>query len=262
MSPKRSVELLRVDGKVSIVTGASKGIGKSIAVLLAKQGSKVVACSRTKSELDEVERQISQSGGICLPVVANVADKASVDDLVRRVLEQYGRIDVLVNNAGIYPARDITSMTEQEWDNVIDTDLKSAFLCCKAVAPSMIAQKKGKIINISSVTGTLVSAPRLAAYSAAKGGMLGLTISLALELAGHGINVNAVSPGTVITPGYESFSSKARRDEVAKSIPLKRLGDPVDIAYATLFLASEESSYITGQTIVVDGGNVIVEHKL
>jgi len=251
---------LRLKDRVSVVTGSGRGIGRTIAVLFAKEGSRVVICSRTRRDLDDVERQISRSGGACLSVVADVTDKMSIDRMMGRVLEQYGRIDVLINNAGIYPSQDIVHMTEQEWDNVIDTDLKSVFLCCKAVAPSMIAQKKGKIINITSVTGTLVSSRSLTHYSAAKAGMMGFTISLALELAEHGINVNAVSPGSIITPGYEGLSRNI--DELARSVPLKRLGDPMDIAYAALFLASDESNYITGQTIVVDGGNVIVEHKM
>jgi len=250
---------LRLKDKVSVITGSGKGIGKSIALLFAQEGSKVVICSRTKRDLDQVEEEVSRRGGACLSVVADVAEKNSVDRLVSRVLDQYRKIDILVNNAGIFPKRDLVHMSEQEWDNVIDTDLKSMFLCCKAIVPVMIPQRKGKIVNISSVTGTLVSSPFFTHYSAAKAGVMGFTISLALELAQHGINVNAVSPGSIITPGYERLSD--RTDEIARSIPLRRLGDPIDIAYAALFLASEESDYITGQTIVVDGGNVIQEHK-
>ena len=261
---------MRLKDKVSVITGSGKGIGKSIALLFAQEGSKVVVCSRTRNDLDQVQEEISRKGGVCLPVVVDVGDKRSVDNLVSSVLDKYGRIDILVNNAGIFFSRDIVHMSEQEWDSVIDTNLKGMFLCCKAIVPVMIAQKKGKIINTSSVTGTLVSSPNLTHYSASKAGAMGFTISLALELAQHGINVNAVSPGTVVTPGYESILRSRgyegerlshRMNEVANSIPLKRLGDPVDIAYAALFLASEESNYITGQMIVVDGGNVTVEHK-
>jgi len=253
---------LRLKDKVSIITGAGKGIGKSTALLFAEEGSQVVICSRTKSDLDRVEEEISRKGGRCLSIVADISDRTNVDRLARRVLDQYKRVDILVNNAGIYPSRPLVDVSEQEWDNVIDTDLKSMFLCCKAVIPTMIAQRKGKIVNMSSVTGGVVGSATYVPYSAAKGGALGFSRSLALELAEYGINVNVVSPGTIVTPGIESLATVDRTLDLSGSdMPLKRLGDPMDVAYAVLFLASEESNYITGQMIVVDGGCVIVEHK-
>lgn len=252
---------MRLKNKISVITGSGKGIGQSIAVLFAREGSRVVVCSRTRSDLDKVAEQIVHKGGLCLPLATDVTSQSSVDCLVRKVLDEYGTIDILVNNAGIFPSRKLTDMSEEEWDKVLDTDLKSMFLCCKAVTPIMMAQKSGKIINMSSVTGTSVSSGGLAHYSAAKAGVMGFTMSLALELAKYGINVNAISPGTIMTPGVaENLGDRV--DVIAESIPLKRLGDPVEVAYAALFLASQESNYITGQTIVVDGGNVIVEHKM
>jgi 3-oxoacyl-[acyl-carrier protein] reductase len=252
--------LLRLKDKVSVITGSGKGIGESIAVLFACEGSKVVVCSRTKSDLDRVGERIVHEGAPCLPIVADVTGQSSVDHLVRKVLDEYGTIDILVNNAGIFPSSELTRMSEQEWDKVIDTDLKSMFLCCKAVVPIMIGQKSGKIINVSSVTGTSVSSGGFVHYSAAKAGVIGFTMSLALELARHGINVNAISPGTIMTPGVAEHLGD-RVEAIAESIPLKRLGDPIEVAYAALFLASQESNYITGQSIVVDGGNIIQEHK-
>jgi len=204
--------------------------------------------------------QIVHKGGLCLPVVADVTSQNSVDRLVRKVLDEYGTIDILVNNAGIFPSSELTEMSEQEWDKVIDTDLKSMFLCCRAVVPIMTRQKSGKIINMSSVTGTSVSSGGLVHYSAAKAGAIGFTMSLALELARYGICVNAISPGTIMTPGVAEHLGD-RAEAIAESIPLKRLGDPVEVAYAALFLASQESNYITGQSIVVDGGNIVQEHK-
>lgn len=256
-----ALETLRLKDKVSVVTGSGRGIGRSIAILFAQEGSKVAICSRTKSELDEVEQTISANGGACLSVVADVSNKTDVNSLVSRVLDQYGRIDILVNNAAISPTHDILHIPEEEWDKVIDTNLKSVYLCCKSVVPVMIEQKKGKIVNISSITGTIVSSSRVTHYSASKGGIMGFTISLALELAQYGINVNAISPGSIMTPGLERSWGPDMVNEMANSIPLKRIGDPMDIAYAAEFLASEESNYITGQTIVVDGGVVILETK-
>ncbi len=250
---------MRLKNKVSLITGSGKGIGKSIALLFAQEGSNVIVCSRTKRDLEKVEEEIARNGGSCSSVVADVSNKVSVDKLIQKVIDEYGKIDILVNNAGIYPSTELLEMSEKEWDAVININLKSLFYCCKAVLPIMMKQKRGKIINMSSVTGPNVSSPGQTHYSAAKAGVLGFTISLALEVAKYGINVNAISPGSIKTPGIDVLLN-GTVDPIADSIPLG-IGEPIEIARTALFLASDDSQYITGQTIIVDGGNIIQEHK-
>lgn len=229
-------------GKVAIVTGGTKGIGKGIADVLAEHGAKVVVCARTEEKTKHYF------------VKCDVSDFNDVQNLIKETIKKFKRIDLLVNNAGIYPFKILSEMSEEEWDKIIDIDLKSVFLCTKAVLPYMTKQKSGKIVSITSIAGHEVGFPGLTHYCAAKAGIVGFTKAAALELAPFKINVNAVAPGVILTPGTKEGTGKKQMDSLIRTIPEKRMGKPADIAETVTFLCSDASSYITGQTIVVDGG--------
>lgn len=231
-----------LNGKVAIVTGGTKGIGKGIADMLSKNRAKVVVCARTEEKTKY------------LFVKCDVSNFNDVQKLVNETIKKFKKIDFLVNNAGIYPFKSLNEMNEEDWDKVINIDLKSVFLCTKAVLPYMMKQKYGKIVNITSIAGYEVGFPGLAHYCAAKAGIVGFTKAAALELAPFKINVNAVAPGVILTPGVKEGTDKKQIDSLVRAIPEKRTGKPADIADTVVFLCSDSSSYITGQTIVVDGG--------
>ncbi len=237
---------MKLKNKVAIVTGAAQGIGKGIALALAKEGANVVI-SDIKGVYDVV-REIETMGVKALCVKADVSNKKEVEEMVEKTLDRFGRIDILVNNAGIFPFVNLTEMKEEDWDKVLNINLKGIFNCTKAVLNEMIKQKSGNIINISSIAA-MVGFKGLSHYCASKAGVIGFTKSTALELAQYGIRVNAIAPGGVETLGTGKIDKN-----FIKSLPIKRIGVPKDIANAALFLASEDSSYITGQCIVVDGG--------
>lgn len=238
--------------KVAIVTGAGQGIGRTIALSLAKEGAKVVVADLSDKRF-EVVGEIKALGSEGLAVRCDVSDKEEVKGVVRETLEKFGRVDILVNNAGIYPFKTFSEMTEQEWDKVLNINLKGTFYFIKAVLPKMIEQKKGKIINISSIAGAVVGFSGLAHYSASKAAIAGLTKSLALEVAKHGININAIAPGPVETPGTEATGEELY-EQTRKAIPIGRWGRPEDVADLVLFLAGDKSDFITGQCIITDGG--------
>lgn len=238
--------------KVAIVTGAGQGIGREIALSLAKNGAKVVVTDIT-DKIFEVANEIEVMGSKGLAVKCDVAKREEVENVVEKAIEQFGSIDILVNNAGIYPIKPFVDMTEQDWDRVINVNLKGVFNCTKAVLPKMIKRKHGKIVNISSISGSVVGFPNLVHYSASKAGIVGFTRTLALEVAQHGINVNAVAPGPIETPGTQSLGEEMY-EQTRAAIPVGRWGRPIDIADLVLFLAGKESSFITGQCIVADGG--------
>ncbi|TFG11397.1 SDR family oxidoreductase [Candidatus Thorarchaeota archaeon] len=240
--------------KVAIVTGSAQGIGRKIAEELALRGAKV-ALSDINEKVVQVAREIGREEEV-MYVVADVSNEDHVEKMVSNVLERWGHIDILVNNAGIYPYKSLKEMTEADWDKVIDINLKGMFNCVKGVLPDM-HEHGGSIINISSIAGTTVGYAQLAHYSASKAGMSGFTRSAAVELAEDGIRVNAIAPGAVETPTVKETMDEETRQATIASIPLKRLGKPEDIANLVAFLASEESSYITGQLIVIDGGMTI-----
>jgi NAD(P)-dependent dehydrogenase (short-subunit alcohol dehydrogenase family) len=241
--------------KVAIVTGGSRGIGRAIALGFAKVGARVVIASRTPSALDEVAREIESLGGRAVAVVADVSISKDVDHLVERALEAFGRIDILVNNAGISPIyKRAETVSEEEWDRIIEVNLKGVFLCCQAVGKVMIEQKGGVIINMVSV-GAEVGLPRLIAYCAAKGGVEQITKVLALEWAKHNIRVNAIGPAYVETDLTAGLRANPRLHAmIVEQTPLGRMAKPEEIVGAAIFLASDASSYVTGQTIYVDGG--------
>ena len=247
---------MQLKGKTAVVTGGSRGIGRAIALKLASCGANVVVnYTRNSKAADEVVAEIKAMGSSGMAVKADVSIASEVENLVNEVLKTFGSIDILVNNAGITRDNLIIRMTEKEFDEVINTNLKGAFICTKAVSRVMIKQKSGKIINVSSVVGIVGNAGQ-SNYAAAKAGLIGFTKSMAKELAKRGINVNAVAPGFIQTD-MTSVLPENVKEEFIKSIPLMRAGKPEDIAKTVLFLASEYSDYITGQVINIDGGMVM-----
>jgi 3-oxoacyl-[acyl-carrier protein] reductase len=243
--------MLDLTGKTAIVTGASRGIGRGIATLLAARGAHVVAGARAQNAADTVA-DIQQAGGRAELVSVDVTDAASVDALVSGTLERHGRIDILVNNAGIARDNLMLRMKRGDWDDVLATNLTSAFTTVQAVLKPMIKQRGGRIISISSVVGQTGNAGQ-ANYAASKAGLIGFSKALAREVASRNITVNVVTPGLIATDMTKAISDKAQ-DEWAAAIPLGRLGTPADVAAAVCFLASDEASYITGQVLAVNGG--------
>ena len=247
---------MMLEGKTALVTGASRGIGKAIALRLAKEGANIaINFAGNVAAAEEVKAAIEADGGKAILVQADVSDSAAVDAMVKTVVDTFGGIDILVNNAGITRDGLLMRMKEEDWDAVLNTNLKSIFLCTKAVSKLMIKKRSGRIVNMSSVVGVNGNAGQ-ANYSAAKAGAIGFTKSMAKELAGRGITVNAIAPGFIQTD-MTAVLPEAVKESMAKSIPLGRLGAPEDIAGTVLFLVSDCASYITGQVINVDGGMVM-----
>ncbi|MER2048848.1 MAG: 3-oxoacyl-[acyl-carrier-protein] reductase [Solibacillus sp.] len=243
-------------GKCAVVTGASRGIGRAIALQLASEGAKVVVnYSGSEQKAQEVVEEIKANGGEAIAVQANVADTDSVQNLMKTALDTYGSIDILVNNAGITRDNLLMRMKDDEWDDVINTNLKGVFLCTKAVTRQMMKQRAGRIINISSIVGVAGNAGQ-ANYVAAKAGVIGLTKTTAQELASRNILVNAIAPGFITTEMTEGLPEDIK-EGMLKQIPLAKLGQPEDIAKAVVFFASDSSNYITGQTLQIDGGMVM-----
>lgn len=244
---------MKLKDKIAIVTGAGRGIGRAVALDLAHEGAKVVVnYSRSADAAEQVVHEIVTAGGEAVAMQADVAQSAQVDALVSATLERFGRIDILVNNAGITRDKLILRMTEEDWDAVLDTNLKGAFLCVKAVAPRMVKQKGGIIVNIGSVIGKVGQAGQVN-YSSSKSGLIGLTKSVAKELGSRNIRVNAVAPGYVETDMTQVLKEE-HREAVMKQVPLGRLGRCEDIAQVVTFLCSEAAAYIQGEVISVDGG--------
>jgi 3-oxoacyl-[acyl-carrier protein] reductase len=245
-----------LEDEVALVTGAAQGIGRGIALALADAGAKVAVVD-ISDKIEEVAEAISAYGSEGLPLKCDVADHEEVMETVRKVFGKYGKIDVLVNNAGIYPAKSFVEMTEADWDTVMSVNLKGVFNFTKAVLPKMMERKYGKIVNLSSVAGEELGYTNLVHYSASKAAVFGFTRSLALEVAKEGITVNTVCPGAIETPGAAGSISKEYYEQTRSGIPLGRWGKPEDIANVVLFLVSEYASYITGQCIIIDGGLTI-----
>ncbi|MDQ7066302.1 MAG: 3-oxoacyl-[acyl-carrier-protein] reductase [candidate division KSB1 bacterium] len=247
--------MVNLKDKVAVVTGASRGIGRAIALRLAETGARVVVTATTIEGAQKTAETIQQNGGETLPVQVNVADAESVANLFKTVLEQYGRVDILVNNAGITRDNLLVRMSYEEWQAVLDVNLTGVFNCIKAVTRTMMKQRAGKIINISSVVGEIGNAGQ-ANYSAAKAGIIGLTKSVAKELASRNIQVNCVAPGYIQTDMTEQIPESAR-EQLLNAIPAGRMGTPEEVAALVVFLASSDSDYITGQVMNVDGGMVM-----
>jgi 3-oxoacyl-[acyl-carrier protein] reductase len=243
-------------GKCAVVTGASRGIGRAIALELAAQGAKVVVnYSGSAQKAEQVVDDIKANGGEAIAVQANIADAEAVQRLMNTAVTTYGSLDILVNNAGITRDNLLMRMKDDEWDDVINTNLKGVFLCIKAVSRQMMKQRAGRIINISSIVG-VAGNPGQANYVAAKAGVIGLTKTTAQELASRNILVNAIAPGFITTEMTDGLPEELK-EAMLKQIPLAKLGQPEDVAKAVAFFASDNAGYITGQTLHIDGGMVM-----
>jgi len=243
-------------GRVALVTGGSKGLGKSIAAALVQAGADLAITSRTAADLDAAADELRQAGQRVLPVPSDVTDEDSLSTMVRTVLDHFGRIDILVNNAGIEGLGAVVEMDAARWDQVMRVNVRGPMLCCKHVGPHMIARRYGKVINVASVMSTRV-ARFMAAYTASKGALLQLTRTLALEWMPHNIQVNALCPGYFRTPMNEEFFSGEEGHRLIAKLPAKRIGEPPEIQGAAVFLASEATSYVTGAALYVDGGHAL-----
>lgn len=241
-----------LEGKVALITGASRGIGKAIATLFAKEGARVIIVATNEETAKKAALDVGHNA---VYKIADVSKKADVDQLVASVLQDFGTVDILVNNAGITRDGLLMKMSEKDFDDVIAVNLKSAYNTCQSLTRPFLKAKKGKIINIASVIG-LIGNPGQTNYAAAKAGMIGFTKSLALELGSRGINVNCIAPGFIETDMTNALSDE-QKASILQKVPLQRLGKPNEIAAAALFLASAHSDYITGQTLTVDGGMVM-----
>ena len=243
--------MIDLTGRVALVTGASRGIGRTIAKRLAKQGSHVIAVARGENAAETV-REISEAGGKADLASADVVDASAVDALIAQALEKHGRIDILVNNAGIARDQLLLRMKREDWDAVVATNLTAAFSCTQAVLKPMVRQRSGRIIFISSVVGQAGNAGQ-ANYAASKAGLIGFAKSVALEIASRNITANVVAPGLIETDMTREIAGGTRENWESR-IPLRRIGTPDDVAAAVCFLASDEASYITGQVLAVNGG--------
>ncbi|MCR8851544.1 3-oxoacyl-[acyl-carrier-protein] reductase [Lysinibacillus fusiformis] len=246
----------KLEGKVVVVTGASRGIGRAIALKLADEGAKVVVnYSGSQAKAEEVVAMIQEGGGEAIAVQASVSQTEEVTALMDTAVKTFGSLDILVNNAGITRDNLLMRMKEDEWDDVLDTNLKGVFLCTKAVTRQMMKQRAGRIINISSIVGVAGNAGQ-ANYVAAKAGVIGLTKTTAKELASRNILVNAIAPGFIETEMTDQLPEDIKQGMLTQ-IPLAKLGQPEDIAKAVVFLASDDANYMTGQTLHIDGGMVM-----
>jgi len=242
-----------LQAQIAIVTGAGSGIGRACSLELAREGAVVILAEIHEPAAQQTHEMVRRFGGRSRVVVTDVTDPQSVRACVRAVLQEFGRIDILVNNAGAYPRIDWPEVTEERWHQMLEVNLSSAYRMCHAVTPTMMSQRRGKIINISSITVEIVP-PGLTPYITSKAGLIGLTRSLARELGDYGINVNCIAPGAVRTEGEAKTSTPEQIDAFVATQCLKRRVEPWDIARAAVFLVSEDSRNITGQTLVVDAG--------
>jgi len=243
---------MSLSGRVALVTGASQGIGRACALRLAESGAAVAVAARNQEKLSELVRQINTSGGKASAFPMDVADEDQIKAAFKAALGQFGKIDILVNNAGIIRDQLAMRMKRADWDSVLNTNLTSAYLCIQQVIGSMLKQRWGRIINITSIFGQMGQASQ-ANYASSKAGLIGLTMAIARELASRDITCNAVAPGFIETAMTAAFSDELKQNAV-KLIPLGRVGTPEDVANAVAFLASEEASYITGHVLNVNGG--------
>ncbi len=247
---------MKLDNKTAIVTGARRGIGRTTALALAKEGANVIVSDISQEDCQKVVTEIEGLGRKGLALKCNVTSRAEVEDMVKRAVAKFGRVDILVNNAGIISFKPFLELTDEDWDNTLNVNLKGQFLCARAVAKEMAKNKWGRIINIASISsgGCGIAFPLIAHYTASKGGVMALTEALALELTPQGINVNAICPGAIDTDMVKGVKESGQLEQILLRIPKGRLGQPEDIANLAVFLASSESDYISGAAIVIDGG--------
>lgn len=250
----------RLESKTAIVIGAARGIGAGIAEVFVGEGARVVIAD-TDEETGRATAERLARAGEAMFVCTDVSRRADNEALVRAALENFGRVDVLVQNAGIYPSTPIENIGVEEWDRVMAVNLRGTFLAAQACLEPMRRQRRGRMVFVSSITGPRVSLPGHGHYSASKAGIIGFIRAAAVEFAPHGITVNGVEPGNILTEGMRAHRGRDYIRAMEASVPLGRLGTPRDVAYACLFLASDEAAYITGTTIVVDGGQILPESK-
>lgn len=247
---------LSVDLKdqVAIVTGASQGLGRAVAVALGQNGAHVVCLARNAEKLAATVKEIEEAGGSGEALACDVTDRKAAAEAIEATNKKHGRLDILVNNAGITRDKLMRGMSDEEWDDVIATNLTSCFVCCRTAAGLMRRKKYGRIINMASISG-MIGNPGQANYSASKAGMIGMTRTMSKELVSRGVTVNAVAPGFIASEMTQELGDVVM-EEVKKRIPAKRVGQPEDVAATVLFLASKDAGYISGQTLVVDGGMI------
>jgi NAD(P)-dependent dehydrogenase (short-subunit alcohol dehydrogenase family) len=251
---------LELKDRVALVTGASSGIGAATAAVLADLGAKIaIGYHRNEAGAESVRASIVAAGGVAVAIRADMRRSDEISSLVRRASDELGPIDILVNNAGsLIERQGIREVTQERWDEIMSLNLTSPMLCSQVVAPSMIERKKGAIVNLVSIAGRTGGGPGAGAYSVAKGGLITFTKSLAKELAPHGVRVNAISPGVIDTPFHEVFSTPDMIRSFVATIPLGRLGTPVECAKVIAFLVSDAASYVVGETIEVNGGQLML----
>jgi 3-oxoacyl-[acyl-carrier protein] reductase len=253
--------LTSIEGRSVIVTGASKGIGKGIARVFASHGARVLIAARDLSQAEAAAAEIRASGGVVSAVAADVSKVEDNVRLAQTALERHGGIDILCCNAGIFPAAKLFDLSEADWDQVMDVNLKGTFLSVQACLPGLKARGKGRIVVTSSITGPITGFPGWSHYGASKAGQLGFIRTAAIELAPLNITINAVLPGNILTEGVQALGPEYIA-KMTSAIPSRRLGSVEDVAYAALFLASDEAAFVSGQTIVVDGGQVLPESHM
>jgi len=249
----------RLQGKVAVVTGSGQGIGEAIAQLFASEGAQVIVNARTESSVARVVDTIVQEGGVAHGVTADVGSLEGVDALIDSAVKQFMHIDILVHNAGIFPFSLLEDLEDDAWNEVISVNLTSAYRLTHACIPHMKERGDGRILFTSSVQGNRVAVPGCAHYAASKAGINGFIRAAALELSQYKITVNGIEPGLVLTPGTEKVIGEEKQRQWAKFVPLKRWGEPYEIAHAMLYLASAEAGYVTGQTLIIDGGALLPE---
>lgn len=247
-----------VKGKSVVVTGASKGIGKGIARVFAQAGAKVLVVGRDLKVAEAAAEELTKAGGQASAFSADVTSLEQMEAAAKAAADRHGGIDVLCANAGVFPQAKLEEMTPEQWDQVVDCNLKGTFLSVRACVPYLKKSSQGRIVLTSSITGPITGFPGWSHYGATKAGQLGFMRTACIELAKYGITVNAVMPGNIVTEGLEGLGEDYLKT-MAASIPLKRLGQVEDIGHAALFFASKEAAYITGQTIIVDGGQILPE---
>lgn len=246
---------MRLKEKVSLITGGGQGIGQAIASLFAEEGSNIAVCDINQDSLNDTAKLIKNKGRECATFACDVTNITQVNEMVDKILDKFGKIDILVNNAGITRDGLLVRMGDDDWDKVLGVNLKGTFNCSKAVAKAMMKARGGKIVNIASIIG-IIGNPGQANYAASKGGVIALTKTMAKELASRNINVNAIAPGFIKTAMTDKLTAPIK-EAMLKEIPLNRFGEQADVANLALFLASDDSSYITGHVIQVDGGMVM-----
>ena len=250
----------RLDRKVAIVTGAGQGIGEAIACLFAAEGAQVVVNARSGANVARVVESIRREGGLAEGIVADIGTATGTGQLISGAQKKFANIDILVHNAGIFPYKPLEEMDDDSWNEVINVNLTAAYRLTKGCLPAMKSRGSGRVLFTSSVQGNHVAVPGCAHYAASKAGLNGLIRSAAMELARYKVTVNGVEPGLVMTPGVNKVLSQERSELMARYVPLKRWGEPEEIAHAMLYLASDEAGYVTGQTLVVDGGALLPQN--